>query len=98
LGLKGLVVVVVVGSFDVFRLNFSIVTLIPKESDAREMKKSLPVSLGNFSLKIFTKIITNHISPVADSLISANQSTFIKGPFILESVVSAHGVIHEVHR
>jgi hypothetical protein len=86
------------GSFDVFRLNFSTVTFISKEPDAREIKKFRPISLGNCSLKIFTKIITNRISPVADRLISANQSAFIKGRFILESVVSAHEVFHKVHR
>jgi hypothetical protein len=31
-------------------------------------------------------------------LISQQQSTFIKERFILESVVSAHEIIHEVHR
>jgi SAM-dependent MidA family methyltransferase len=33
-----------------------------------------------------------------DILISQQQSAFIKGCFILESVVSAHEIIHEVHR
>ena len=33
---------------------------------------------------------------VCDRLISLNQTTFIKGRFILESVVTAHEIIHEV--
>jgi hypothetical protein len=33
---------------------------------------------------------------VCDSLISPNQTTFLKGRFILESVVAAHEIIHEV--
>ena len=32
-----------------------------------------------------------------EKLISPNQIAFIKGRFILESVVSAHEIIHEVH-
>jgi hypothetical protein len=33
------------GNLDVFRLNLSIITLIPKEPDARDMKKKLPRQL-----------------------------------------------------
>ena len=35
---------------------------------------------------------------LCDKLISPNQSTCIKWRFILESVVMAHEVIHEIHR
>jgi hypothetical protein len=36
---------------------------------------------------------------VSEELISPNQTTFIKGRYILESVVSAHEVIHDaVHK
>jgi hypothetical protein len=35
---------------------------------------------------------------VADRLISKNQSAFIKGRFILESVVVVHEIIHDIHR
>jgi hypothetical protein len=48
--------------------------------------------------EFFTKIMTTRVGPVADRLISLSQSAFIKGRFILESVVSAHEIIHEVHR
>ena len=37
-------------------------------------------------------------SPICDKIISHNQTTFIKGRFILESVVMAHEVTHEIHR
>jgi hypothetical protein len=70
------------GTLDVYRLNFSIITLIPKEPEAREMKKFRPISLCNCSLKVFTKIMTNRVGPVADRLISLSQSAFIKGRFI----------------
>jgi len=35
---------------------------------------------------------------VADRLIASNQTAFIKGRYILESVVAAHEIIHEVHK
>jgi hypothetical protein len=86
------------GNIDIFRLNFAIITLIPKENDAREMRKFRPISLLNYSFKIFTKVLTNRFSRILDRLISYQQSAFIKGRFILESVVTAHEIIHEVNR
>ena len=34
---------------------------------------------------------------MANRLISSNQTAFIKGRYILESVVAAHEIIHEVN-
>jgi hypothetical protein len=85
------------GDLDIFRLNFAMITLIPKENDAREMKKFRPISLLNCSFKIFTKVLTNRIAKILNRRISFQQSAFIKGRFILESVVTAHEIIHEVH-
>jgi hypothetical protein len=83
---------------DLYRLNFAMITLIPKENEARSMKKFRPISLLNCSFKIFTKVLTNRLAKIIDRLISYYQSAFIKGRFILESVVTAHEVIHEVHK
>ena len=85
------------GNLNVSRLNYAIITLIPKEPDARDMKKFRPISLGNCSLKIISKAITNRISPVGSRIIANNQTTFIKGRFILESVVAAQELIHAAH-
>jgi hypothetical protein len=35
---------------------------------------------------------------VVDRLIASNQTAFIKCRYILESVVAAHEIIHEVHK
>ena len=86
------------GKLDMRRLNFALIVLIPKEADARKMKKFRPISLSNCGVKIFSKAMTNRVSPVGRSLISSNQTTFIKGRDILESVVMAHEVIHEVKK
>jgi hypothetical protein len=61
------------------------------------MKKIRPISLGNCSLKIITKDITNRISPIGNRIIAKNQTAFIKSRYNLESVVTAHEVIHDVH-
>ena len=41
------------GNLDVSRLNFAIITLIPKVSNAKDLKNFRPISLGNCSVKIF---------------------------------------------
>lgn len=85
------------GSLEIHRLNYAILSLAPKEQDATSMKKFRPISLINCILKIFTKVMTNRFSLVKLRLIASNQSAFIKGRYILESVVTAHEILHSVH-
>jgi hypothetical protein len=61
------------------------------------MNKFRPISLLNCSYKIFTKVLTNRFGVVVDRLIASNQTTFIRGRYILKSVVRPHEVIHYVH-
>jgi hypothetical protein len=77
------------GKLDIFRMNFAILTLIPKEPDASSMKKFRPISLLNSFFKIFTEVVTNMLSLIMRIITSINQSSFMKGRFILESVVTA---------
>jgi len=87
-----------VNCFEKDMLNFAMITLLPKEPDARTLKKYRPISLLNCSFKIFGKLLNNRLIKVANRLIASNQTAFIKGRYILESVVAAHEIIHEVHR
>ena len=86
------------GKLDIFRLNFAMLSLVPKEADASSMKKLRPISLLNCSFTFFTKVITDRLSLIMDRLISPHQSAFIKGRYILESVVTAHEVLHSMHK
>jgi hypothetical protein len=73
------------GELDLDRLNFALLTLIPKEQDARNMKKFRPISLCNCSFKIFSKVMTIRLGKIANRLVSIQQSAFIRGRYILES-------------
>jgi hypothetical protein len=86
------------GGLNLDRLNYAMITLLPKELDAKIPKKFRPISLINYSFKIFSKLLNNRMIKVADRLVASNQTAFIKGRFILESVVAAHEIIHEVHK
>lgn len=43
----------------IFRLNIAMITLNPKENDARTMNKFRPISVFNCCFKIVTKVLTN---------------------------------------
>jgi hypothetical protein len=49
------------GTVKVDRLNFAVIILIPKEEEARTLKKYRPISLINYSFKIFSKVLNNRI-------------------------------------
>ena len=85
------------GALAIHRLNFAMLTLIPKEADASSMKKFRPISLLNCSFKIFTKVLTNRLARILQRLIASNQLAFLKGRYILESVVTAHEILHFIH-
>lgn len=80
------------GSLDIRRLNYGVVTLVPKTKEANTINQYRPICLLNVDYKIFTKVLTNRMVPVAKRVISKNQTGFIKGRNILEGVV----VLHEV--
>ena len=81
---------------DIFRLNFAVLTVIPKESGATSMKKFRSISLLNCIFKVFTNFLTNRLAIIMNIITSIDQSAFIKGRYILESVVTAHETIHSV--
>jgi len=73
------------------RLNYATVILIPKEHNVLNLKT-------NCSFKKNSKAMNNRLAKLCDRLIASNQSAFIKGRFILESVVAAHELVHEIVR
>jgi hypothetical protein len=86
------------GKLSLFRLNFVVLTLIPKVKDASEMKSFRPISLLNCSFKIFSKILTLRLERVSQRLVAKEQNAFIRGRYILESVVIAHEIVHSNHK
>jgi hypothetical protein len=49
------------------------------------------------SFKIFTEVLTNRVTLVAQKVICPSQTTFLPGRYIL-GVVILHEAIHEMHR
>jgi hypothetical protein len=83
------------GTMNIARLNYAMTILIPKEEDAKNLKKYRPISLINCSFKIFSKVLNNRLERICGRLLAPNQTTFVKGRYILESVVSVHEILHD---
>jgi hypothetical protein len=59
------------------------------------LKKFRSISLINCSFKIFAKALNNRLERACDRLLAPNQTAFVRGIYILESVVSAHEILHD---
>jgi hypothetical protein len=79
-------------------LNATILTLVPKKLNASYMGDFRPIACCNVIYKCITKIISNRMIPILDSLVSWNQSAFIPGRSISENVLLAHELVRNYHR
>ncbi|GJU52610.1 RNA-directed DNA polymerase, eukaryota [Tanacetum coccineum] len=73
--------------------NPSFIALIPKINDAKFVKGFRPISLIGCQYKIVGKILANRLSLVIGSLISKEQSAFIRGRQILDGPLILSEVI-----
>ena len=86
------------GNLPLYKLNFGVITLLPKKENAVQIQQYRPICLLNVSFKIFTKVGTNRITEIAQKIIRPTQSAFMPGRHILEGVVVLHETVHELHR
>ena len=82
---------------NLFSLNFRIITLIPKVQEATRIQQYRHICVLNVSFKIFTKVATNRLNKVAQTVVSPMQTAFMLGRNIMEGVVVLHETIHELH-
>ena len=64
------------GTLDVERLNYGIITLIPKISGAKKIQEFRPICLLRCPYKLITKVLDNRVAVFADKLISRHQNAF----------------------
>lgn len=83
---------------DMARINYGVITMIPKVLEANDIKQYRPICMSNVIFKIFTKMMVNRMTVLADSIISRSQSAFIKGRYIIDSAVILHEVMHELRQ
>jgi hypothetical protein len=86
------------GNLDIERLNYGMVTLLPKVDNVVDMKNFRPICLLNVCYKIITKVLNNRLASCITKVISDSQYGFMKGRYIMDGVISLNEILHEVKR
>jgi hypothetical protein len=77
-------------------LNTAFITLIPKEG-ASQASDFRPISLIHSFAKLILKILANRLAHNLDSMVSSNQSAFIKGRFIQDNFMMVQQTAKFLH-
>ncbi|XP_071740916.1 uncharacterized protein [Rutidosis leptorrhynchoides] len=76
--------------------NASFIALIPKTKDPQNFSNYRPISLIGSYYKILSKVLANRIKKTIPELIGTEQSAFIRGRYILDSVLVALESVDEL--
>ncbi|KAE8818397.1 hypothetical protein D1007_03843 [Hordeum vulgare] len=85
-----------VGTLDMGRMNYGVITLIPKLVGAAEIRQFRPITVINVVARIFAKVCATRLSHVAERIAHPLQSAFLKGRKIHDGILSLHEVVHEM--
>ena len=83
---------------DIIRLNYGIITLVPKTKNANGIQNFRPICLLNVYFKIITKVLMIRLNLVAADVISPVHTAFIKGRYIMEGVLVLHDALNDIKR
>lgn len=78
-------------------LNHTFVSLIPKKPKLTVMGDFRPISLCNVVYKLLTKVITNHLKVILNSIVSDSQSAFTLGRLITDNILTAFEIFHAMN-
>lgn len=82
-----------------FRLfNTAFTTLLPKKQDATQVKDFRPISLIHSFAKLVAKIMANPLAPLLPSLVSTNQSAFVRGCRIHDNFMFVQQMVRLLHK
>jgi len=83
---------------NISRLNYGIITLLPKVKEASKIQQFRPICLLNCLYKLITKTLTLRLESVPDKLIRSTQTTFMKNRNITSGIMCLHEILHETKR
>ena len=83
---------------DISRLNYGIITSLPKIKEASKIQQFRPICLLNCLYKLITKTLTIRLETVADKLIHSTRTTFMKNRNILSGIMCLHEILHETKK
>ena len=84
------------GTVDISRLSYAVLTLIPKIKGADLISQFRPIALCPVLYKIAVKAITNCLRPCMDEIISEEQSAFVPGRLITDNALLAFECLHYI--
>jgi hypothetical protein len=79
-------------------LNSAYITLLPKKDNATSIRDFRPISLVHSFAKLLMKLMANRLAGRLDKMITPNQSTFIKGRFILDNFMLVQHTMKFLHQ
>jgi hypothetical protein len=85
------------GTLDIKRLNYGVITLLPKISGADKITQYRPICLLRCIYKLITKTLTLRLEPFSSKLFSIQQNAFIKKRNIMDGVLSLHELLNYTH-
>ena len=85
-----------IGTLDMARINYGVISLIPKVVGAMDIQKFRPITVINMLERIFVKVCMTRLSPVAERIAHPLQSAFLKGRRIHDGILALHEIVHEV--
>ena len=78
-------------------LNSAYITLIPKKTEADQVKDFRPISLVHSFAKLVTKMLANRLASRLDQMVSPNQSAFIKNRLIQDNFMLVQQTVRFLH-
>ena len=79
-------------------VNSTILALIPKKLETKEMKDYRPISCCNVIYKVISKIIANRLKLVLPKFIAGNQSAFVHERLLIENLLLATELVKDYHK
>jgi len=77
-------------------LNTSFIALLLKQENAITPDRFRPIALCNVVYKIISKVIANILKPLLPTLVFEEQTRYVKGRQILNSIIQAHEMVHSL--
>jgi hypothetical protein len=79
-------------------LNHALINLIPKKLGAEEVGNFRLINLVHSFAKLFSKLLANRLWPRMESLVSKNQSAFIKGRNLHDNFLLVQQLARKINR
>jgi len=79
-------------------INSALLTLLPKKNNATVVKDFRPISLIHSFANLITKLLANRLAGRLSELVSANQSTFVKGRCIHDNFLLVQQTTRFLHQ